>query len=72
LKDNEEAFLYQEDSVEALAGKMMEVMDNPSRLGAIGRNARKKAEDIFDINVTARHFFKYYEEIINKYHKVLN
>jgi glycosyltransferase involved in cell wall biosynthesis len=69
LKDNEEAFLYQKDSAEAMAGKMMEVMDHPSRLDAIGRNAKKKATEIFDVKVTARQFFQYYEEIIERHHE---
>ena len=55
-----------EDTPENLAEAIMLLVDNPELCQKMGRNARAKALDLFDLDKQAAKVIKIYEEIISR------
>jgi len=66
ITDSEDGFLVPERSIDLLAEKMIQFIENPELVKEFGTRARIKVSNIFDINKEIMLLEKHYEEVLAK------
>ena len=58
-------YLIGKDDIEGMAKKGIEILSDEDLKKFIGKNARKRVEESFDIDEIVPQYEKYYEEVYN-------
>ena len=66
IKDGINGYLYNCNDVDDLACKMKAIINNPSKIEQVGKNAQKYAIDEFLSNKNAEEIYKYYKIILER------
>lgn len=66
VKDGLTGFVTPQGNEELLANKVMELLQNPERMGQVGQTARAHCLEHFDIDVCARKHMELFEGLLSK------
>lgn len=67
ITDTKDGFLVHPKNHEKYAKKINELLKDPDLMEQFGKNARKKAEEKFSLEVVARQSLDFYQEVKDKY-----